>query len=163
MDEPTPLAYRPRPTRVVADDEAPALQRQLEATRAALAQETRRREIAQAGWGNEALRHEATRAALAEQALRLETAQASLVDEQRLRAGAEAAAVGVVQAARNVLGVRTAAAATPTGPAERLAFVLDVVTAPIPASADQAGEVARRFEAIRAHLTHDSAEATRPR
>ena len=139
MSEITPLVPRGRPSR--ATPGAAALQCQLEATTAALTEETRRRRAAQHGWAEESRRHEA------------------------LQAAAEA----VLDAARALLRTpaprpvtpQTHAAATV---ADRLAAILDDVTTPIAPTASgadhtRAEELARRFTRVRARLTADGSTA----
>jgi membrane protein involved in colicin uptake len=150
MDDPPQMVHPVRQARATGDAGAVALRTQLDATRAALAEETRRRETAQAAWAQELRGHEATRAALADERRRREAAEAGTAAAAARGAAVARAADAVLQAVRGLMGSGQTPATTTGGPvAARLASVLEVLDAP---PVGDPAERARRFALVRARL-----------
>lgn len=160
MSDSGPFIQRLRPVRVSQAREAIALQQQLEATQAALAEETRRRHAADASFIAELDRHRATLAALSEETRRREGLQAELLRERARGDQLERLAADVARAGRDVLhgGAEPAAppqpeAASQEPVAARLASVLELVTSePAPAVPWGPDERVRRFRQVRERL-----------
>jgi hypothetical protein len=150
MDDPPQMVHRVRQARAAGDAGAVALRTQLDATRAALAEETRRRETAQAAWAEELRGHGATRAALADERSFRKAAEAETAVEAARGAAVARAADAVLQAVRGLLGSGQSPATVSGEPvAARLASVLDVLGAP---PVGDPAEGARRFALVRARL-----------
>ncbi len=155
MEDP-PTAHGAPPGRPAPGAGPAALRHRLDALHDALAEETRRRERARAGWGEEVRRHQETRAELVTAKTARREAEAALAVERARGAAIAAAAADVARVARGVLAPSEAPA--PAKPARRepvtarLAAVLQVVAAP-GAEPPDAPELARRFERVRAELT----------